>query len=57
MVPRFVASSVRNLVNNLTEGIHKITCKYGQGDKNVKLAQFNINIATVFLNRHTLKMI
>ena len=30
---RFMASSLPNLVNNLTEGIHKIKCKYGHNDK------------------------
>ena len=28
-----MASSLPNLVNNLTEGIHKIKCKYGHNDK------------------------
>ena len=28
-----MASSLSNLVNNLTEGIHKIKCKYGHDDK------------------------
>ena len=26
---RFIASSLSNLVNNLSEGIHKIKCKQG----------------------------
>ena len=30
---RFMASSLPNLVNNLTEGIHKIKCKHGHDDK------------------------
>ena len=30
---RFMASSLLNLVNNLTKGIHKIKCKYGHDDK------------------------
>ena len=30
---RFIASSLSNLVNNLSEGIHKIKCKYGHDDK------------------------
>ena len=30
---RFMASSLSNLVNNLSEGIHKIKCKYRHEDK------------------------
>ena len=30
---RFMASSLANLVNNFSEGIHKIKCKYGHLDK------------------------
>ena len=30
---RFMASSLSNLVNNLSEGIHKIKCKYGHNNK------------------------
>ena len=30
---RFMASSLSNLVNNLSEGIHRIKCKYGDDDK------------------------
>ena len=30
---RFMASSLSNLVNNLSEGIHRIKCKYGHDDK------------------------
>ena len=30
---RFMASSLSNLVNNLSKGIHKMTCKYGNNDK------------------------
>ena len=54
---RFMASSLANLVNNLSEGIHKIKCKYGDNDQNVKLSKLNISIATVFLNLQTLKRI
>ena len=31
---RFMANSLPNLVNNLSEGTHKIKCIYGQDDKN-----------------------
>ena len=33
---RFIASSSSNLVNNLTEGIHKIKRKYGHDNQNCK---------------------
>ena len=45
-----MASSLSSLVNNLSEEIHKIKCKYGIDDENVKLAELNINIVTVYLN-------
>ena len=50
----FMAISLSNLVNNLSEGIHEIKCKYGQHDKK---CETYINIATGFLNTQTLKMI
>ena len=52
-----MANSLSNLVNNLSEGIHRIKCKFGYDEKNVKLAELNISIATVFSNVKTLKMI
>ena len=45
---KFMVSSLSNLVNNISEGIHKIKCKYRHDDKNVKLAELDINIGTVF---------
>ena len=30
---RFMTSSSSNLVNNRSEGIHRIKCKYGHDDK------------------------
>ena len=30
---RFMRSSLSNLVNNISKGIHKIKCKYGHDDK------------------------
>ena len=32
---------------------YRIKCKYGHDDKNVRLAELNISIATVFLNIKT----
>ena len=33
---RFMASSLSNLVNNLSDEIHRIKCKYGHDDKKCK---------------------
>ena len=49
--------SLSNLVNNLSEGVHKIKYKFGYNDKNVKRVELNINIVTAFLNIQVLKMI
>ena len=43
-----MVSSLTSLVDNLSEGIHGIKYKYGHDDKNVKFAELNINLATVF---------
>ena len=53
---KFMVRSLTNLANNLSEGTHKIKCKYGQKE-NVKLLEFYRKYATVFLNIQTLKMI
>ena len=42
--------SLSNLENNLPEGVHRIKCKFGHDDKNMKLMESNISIKTVFLN-------
>ena len=47
---RFMVSSLLNLANNLSSGIHRIKCKFGHNE-------LNISIATVFWNIQTLKMI
>ena len=52
-----MASSLSNLVNDLSEGIHRIKCRYGHDDKNVRLVELIISTATGFLNMQTLKMI
>ena len=38
--PRFMASSLSNLDNNHSEGIHRIKCEFGHSDK--KCATFGI---------------
>ena len=45
-----MASSLSNLVNNFSDRIHKIKCKYDTMTKNVKFAELNINIATAFID-------
>ena len=45
-----MANSLSNLVNNLSEGIHKIKYKYGHDDKKCEFVESNISFATVFLN-------
>ena len=39
-----------SVVNNLSEGIHISKSKYGHDDKNMRLVEINISIATAFLN-------
>ena len=50
---RFMKSSLLNLVNNISKGIHKIICKYGHDE----FTELNISNATVFLNMENLKII
>ena len=50
-------SSLSNLVNNLSEGLHRIKCKLEHDDKNVKQVGLNIRIAIVFSNIQILKII
>ena len=45
-----MASSLSNLVNNASEGIHRNKCKFGH-------VETNISIAAVFFNTRILKMI
>ena len=52
-----MASSLSNVVNNLSGGLHRIKCKLEQDNKNVKNVELNIRIANVFLNIQILKMI
>ena len=52
-----MASSLGNLAINVSEGIHKIKCKHRHDDKNVKFAELNISIATVFSIKQFLIMI
>ena len=53
-----MASSLSNLVNELSERIHRIKCKFlDKMIKNVKYMELNISIETVFSNIQTLNML
>ena len=53
-----MTSLLSNIVNNLTERIHKIKCKYGHDDKKCEVYGIkNAKTVTAFLNTHILKMI
>ena len=53
---RFMARSLSNLVNNFSEGIHKIV-DTDMLIENVKFLELHMKHATVFLNTQTLKII
>ena len=44
-----MASSLLNLVNNLSEGIHKIQCKYGNDDKKFATCRIKYKYCDCFL--------
>ena len=46
---RLIGSSLSNIVNNFSKGIHRIKCEFGHDDK--KFTESNISIATVFSNK------
>ena len=54
---RFLASSLSNLVSNLSKWIHKIKCKYGHDSINYETCRINISIATIFFSIYLLNMI
>ena len=54
---RFMASSLLNLVNNLSEGIHRAKCKFGHNDKKCQTCRIKYKYCDCFLNIQTLKMI
>ena len=47
---RFMASSLSNLAKSLSEGIHRIKCKYEHDDKKCETCGIKLSTATVFLN-------
>ena len=46
---RFMASSLSNLVNNLSEGIHRIKCKFGHDDKKCETCGIKYKYCDFFL--------
>ena len=47
---RFMASSLPNLVNNLSDGIHRIKCKYGQNDEKCETYRIKYKYCDCFLD-------
>ena len=54
---KFMASSLSNLVNNLSEEVDRIKWKFEHEDKKCEICGINLSLATVFLNTQTLRMI
>ena len=52
-----MASSLSNLANNLSDGIHRSKCKFGKGDKKCETKCGIKYKYCVLLNRPTLNMI
>ena len=50
-----MASSLSNLVNNLSEGIHKIKCKYGHGNKKSETCRIKYKNCECFLEYESFK--
>ena len=46
---RFMATSLSNLVKNLSEGIHRIKCKYGHDDKKYETGGIKYKYCDCFL--------
>ena len=53
--PRIMASSLSNLVNNLSEGTHKIKCKYGHNDKKYETCGITCEVCGCFLKYTNIK--
>ena len=52
---RFMVSSLSNLVNNLSEGIHRIKCKYGHDDKKCETWEVKYKYCDCFLEYTNVK--
>ena len=54
---RFIANSLSNLVKNLSEGTHRIECKFGHDDKKCETYRIKYKYCNFFLNKQIFKMI
>ena len=52
---RFIASSLSNLANNLSERIHKIKCKYRHNDKKCEICGVKYKYCDFFLESTNFK--
>ena len=52
-----MASSLSNLINNLSEGIHRIKCKFGHDDKKCETFGIKYKYCDCFVNSEILKMV
>ena len=50
-----MASSLSNLANNLSEGIHKIKCKYGHDNKKCETCRIKYKNCECFLEYENFK--
>ena len=50
-----MASSLSNLVNNLSEGIHRIKCKFGHGGKKCEICGIKYEYCNCFLENTNFK--
>ena len=50
-----MASSLSNLVNNLSEGTHKMKCKYGHNDKKYETCGITCEVCGCFLEYTNIK--
>ena len=54
-VQDIMATSLSNLVNNLSEGIHRIKCKFGRDDKKCKICRIKYKYFKFFLEYSNFK--
>ena len=52
---KFMASSLSNLVDNLSEGIHRIKCKFDHDDKKCETCRIKYKYYNCFLEYKTFK--
>ena len=52
---RLMTSSLSNLVNNLSEGIHRIKCKIGHNDKRCKTRRIKYKYCDCFFEYRNFK--